>query len=39
LLDDGLIKEEAGDDDVADGDGDGDGDGDDFKDFDVLDFG
>jgi len=37
LLDDGLIKEEAGDDDVADGDGDGDGD--DFKDFDVLDFG
>jgi hypothetical protein len=34
-----LIKEEAGDDDVADGDGDGDGDGDDFKDFDVLDFG
>jgi hypothetical protein len=32
-----LIKEEAGDDDVAVGDGDGDGD--DFKDFDVLDFG
>jgi hypothetical protein len=32
-----LIKEEAGDDDVAVDDGGGDGDG--FKDFDVLDFG